>query len=354
MPDIRVQKFTQIICNTLDIVEDDVVLIWGNPSVEILLLELQKEILKRSAFPEIRISLEQMSYNLYQYGQEKHLTRYPPGIAREIELATKMISINCVNNPNQFTRVDQNKIIQWKKTAEVHHRKIDFIPTVVTIFPNFYYANQAGMSLEEYEDLFYNAVSVDLEKLHEEFRPMEQLFSRGDRFHIKSSNTDLVFELGDRNFTLHSLLTNLPDGELFCSPIESSVNGYIHFEHPQSYTGKTFKNLYLEFRNGEVVDFKTDTEKLEFEKLINTDSGSKRVGEFGIGINPAIPALTNDLLFDEKVSGTIHFALGASCPEVGGTNLSAVRCDLIKDMRGDGEITMDGRVVYRDGNFCIF
>ena len=352
MTDFRIQKFTQTICNVLDVVEDDVVLIWSNESAASLLLELQKEILRRSAYPEIRVTLEQMRYNLYRYGQSKHLTRFSPGMAREIEIATKLISIDCLNNPNQIRKVDQNKISLWKRTAEPYHRKLDFIPIVITIFPNFYYANQAGMSLEEYEDLFYNAVSVDLEKLHEEYRPFEQLLSSGNRFQIKTPDTDLVFELGGRNFTLHASLINLPDGELFCSPLEDSVNGYIRFEYPQTYLGKSFKNLYFEFRNGEVTHFESESEKTELEKLLNMDEGSKKLGEFGIGINPAIPDFTNDILFDEKVAGTIHLALGDAYPEVGGTNRSVVHFDLVKDMRPGGKIVMDDRIVYRDGRFC--
>ena len=317
MADLRVQKFTQTICQSLDIVEDDVVLILSSEGAAPLVLELQKEILCRSAYPQIRITLEQMRYNLYKYGQQKHLTRFPAGLAREIALATKLISIDCAQNPNQVKRIDQNKINLWKKTAEEYHRKLDFVPSLVTIYPNFYYANQAGMSLEEYQQLFYDAVLIDLEKLYEEYRPIEQMLSRGRHFEIRTSDSDLVFDLGEREFALSSLLINLPDGEIFCAPLENSVNGYIRFRHPQTYLGKTYKNLYLEFRNGEVADFDCDSEKSELQKLLKTDAGSRRVGEFGIGINPAIPDLTNDILFDEKVAGTIHIALGAAYIEVG-------------------------------------
>jgi aminopeptidase len=354
MTNLRIQKFTQTIVDALDIVEDDMVLVWSNEGAASLVLELQKEILKRLAFPNIRITLEQGRYNLYKYGQEKHLTYFPPGLAREIELATKLISIDCVYNPNQIRHIAQEKINLWKRTAEPYQRRLDFIPTLVTIFPNSYYANQAGMSLEEYENLFYNAVSIDLDKLYDEYRPIEQLLSRGERFEIKTSNTDLVLELGDRNFTLNSLLINLPDGELFCSPMENSVNGYIRFEHPQCYLGKTFRNLYLEFQNGKVTDFRAETEKSEMKKLLETDEGACKIGEFGIGINPAIPDFTHDILFDEKIAGTIHFALGHAHPEAGGTNRSAIHFDIVKDMRGDGEIIMDERVVYRAGKFCTY
>lgn len=353
MPDPRIEQFAQTICKSLDIVEDDIVLITSTEGAASLILELQKEILKRSAYPLIRISLEQMRYNFYKYAQDKHLNQFQPGFAKEIEMATKVISIESANNPNQIKKIDQNKINQWKQTAGPYYRKLDFIPTVVSIFPNIRYADQAGMNLEEYEKLFFDAVSIDMEKLYEKYHPIEEMLSRGKRFEIKTSNTDLVFELGDRNFTLHSLLVNFPDGELFCSPVENSVNGYIRFEQPQSYSGKIFQNLSLEFRNGEVTQICSETNMDALQKLLKTDPGAKRLGEFGFGINPALKNLTNDILFDEKVTGTIHIALGDAYVEAGGTNRSLIHFDMVKDMRGDGVIIMDGRVVYREGNFVI-
>lgn len=352
MADPRIQRFTQIICKCLDIVEDDIVLILSNERAVPLIVELQKEIFKRGAYPEARINLEQWRYNLLKYGQEKHLRYFPPGLAKEIEIATKFISIESATTPDSFKGIDQKRVNLWQRTLDPHHQKIEFIPTLVTIFPNAYYANKAGMNLEEYEDLFYRAVSVDLEKLHREYYPIEQMLSRGHKFQIRSSNTNLIFELGDRNFTMNSLLLNLPDGEIYCAPLENSINGHIRFDHPISFQGKTFLNLYLEFRNGEVVNFDSETEKNEFKKILSIDSGAKKIGEFGIGINPALYDLTNDILFDEKVTGTCHIALGDAMPEVGGTNRSMVHFDMVKDMRGDGEILMDGRVVYREGRFC--
>ena len=353
MADPRIEKFAQAICKALEIVEDDIVLVTGTESSANLILELQKEILKKSAYPLIRINLEQMRYNFYKYAQEKHLKAFPPGLAKEIEMATKVISIESANNPNQLKNVDQNKINQWKQTADVYSRKLDFVPAVVTIFPNVRYADKAGMNLEEYEKLFYDAVSVDMEKLYEKYLPIEEMLSSGKRFQVKTPNTDLVFELGDRNFTLHSLLINFPDGEIFCSPVETSVNGYIRFDEPQYYSGKVFQNLSLEFRNGEVTKIHTETNMDALDKLLKTDPGAKKLGEFGFGINPAIKNLTNDILFDEKLAGTIHIALGDAYIEVGGTNRSLIHFDMVKDMRVDGTIFMDGRAIYRQGNFII-
>jgi aminopeptidase len=316
-----------------------------------LLLELQREILCRGAYPEIRINLDEMRYNLLKYGKEKHLMHFPPGLAREIEVATKVVSIESEVNSYTLKRIARERLSLWEHTAEPYYRALDFMPTVVTIFPNAHYANKAGLSLEEYETMFYNAVSVDMDKLCQQYHPVEQMMSTGHRFEIKSSNTSLSFELGNRHFTMNALLTNLPDGEIFCAPVENSVSGYIQFEHPAHYQGKIFKNIFLEFRHGEVVDFGCDTEKNELSILLTSDSGARKMGEFGIGINPAISELTNDILFDEKVAGTLHIAMGDSHPEVGGTNHSVIHFDIVKDMRQDGEVSMDGRVIYKNGCF---
>ena len=354
MIDVRVNTFAQNIVKLLDIVEDDVVLILCNEHAYPLLLELQKEILNRLAFPNFRINFEQLRYNFYKYGKSKHFQHFPEGFAKDIELATKVISIESSMTPRQISRISQSNINAWKKVAIKHYQKLDFIPGVVTVFPNPYYANQACMSLEEYEKVFYKAVSVNLEKLYDEYTPIEQMLSSGNKIQIKTSNTDLTFKLGERNFAMRSLLMNLPDGEIYCSPIENSVNGYVYFDNPQFYSGKIFRNLSLEFKDGKIVNFDSDTEKEELEKILKTDSGSDKLGEFGIGINPALTELTNDILFDEKVVGTIHLALGNSHREVAGTNRSVIHFDMIKDMRGEGIILLDERVIYREGNFVKY
>lgn len=353
MPESRIQKFTHTIANSLDVVDDDNVLILSNEHAIPLVLELQKTVLERGAYPEIRINLEETRYNFLKYGHKKHLTHFPPGLAKEIEAATKLISIECVLNPNNLKNIPQEKINLWQNTVDPYYRRLDFIKTVVTIYPNVTYASRAGMSLAEYEDLFYSAVLVDMEQIYCQYAPIEEMLSHGHKFQIYTENSDLTFELGGRHFTMNSLLVNLPDGEIFCSPVEGSVNGHIRFEHPPSFQGKTFENLCLTFHNGEVIKYETKTEQAALEKLLATDHGSRRLGEFGIGINPAIPNLTNDILFDEKVAGTLHIAVGDSFIEVGGTNRSLIHFDMVKDMRGKGEIRMDGRVIYRDGSFCV-
>lgn len=355
MGDPRITRFTETICQALEIVEDDVVLIMSTEKASPLLFALQKEILLRKAFPEIHITLEQMRYILFKYGEEKHFKRFSPGLAKDIEFATKLISIDAPSNPNQLSKIDQQSINIWNQTVEPFHSKLDFVPTLVTIFPNAYYADKAGMSLEEYQDLFYKAVSIDLEKLYQKYNRVEKCLNSGKEFFIKTADTELHFSLGEgRIFTMHSLLNNLPNGEVFCSPEENSVTGHIQFHHVASYNGKAFPDLFLEFENGVIVNFKTSGNSKEFAKLIETDAGSKKLGKFGFGINPAIDELTNDILFDEKIAGTCNISLGDAYPEVGGRNRSAIHFDIVKDMRNGSEVHMDGKLIYENGNFRNF
>lgn len=353
MSDPRITRFTQIICDALEIVEDDVVLIMSTGNTASLLFELQREILLRKAFPEIHITLEETRYILFKYGEKKHLRRFPPGLAKDIELATKLISIDAATNPNQLSKIDQERLNLWNQTVEPYHSRLDFVPTLVTIFPNAYYANKANMSLDEYQDLFYSAVSVDLQNLYKDYNHIEKRLNTGKNFYIKTNDTQLRFSLKEgRIFTMHSLLINLPNGEIFCSPCDRSVDGHIRFESA-SYNGKEFPNLFLEFKDGEVVDFKTSGNKSAFAQLLETDPGAKRLGKFGFGINPAIKELTNDILFDEKVAGTCNISLGDAYPEVGGTNRSAIHFDIVKDMREDSEVYIDDELIYKNGNFLI-
>ncbi len=220
-------------------------------------------------------------------------------------------------------------------------------------YPTPQRAKKSGMDYEEYLDFFYGAVNVDLKKLYNDFRWLENILKSGEKLTVKGKETCLSMGIGGRKWVSdESYFFNLPDGEIFTGPVENSVEGYITFQDRQIYRDSVpVDNLLLKFEEGRVVDFRATEGRKFFEETINTDKGSRFLGEIGIGINHKVDRITNFDLFDEKILGTIHIALGDGFIETGSSNKSAIHWDLIKDLREGGVVVVDDRVVFEKGSW---
>jgi aminopeptidase len=179
------------------------------------------------------------------------------------------------------------------------------------------------------------------------------MINQGNEIHITGSGTDLTMDISGRKCCADATyFWNLPDGELFTSPVETGTRGYISFEEPLIYRDSvTVKDLYLEFEDGKVSKFKASEGEKFFEDMLDTDEGARILGEIGIGINPMIDRITNNDVFDEKVIGTIHIAIGNGFEEAGSKNISGIHWDLIKNLRNNGKIFIDGRLVSDSGKW---
>ena len=210
------------------------------------------------------------------------------------------------------------------------------------------------MGLQAYEDFLYGAVLVDWEALAERMREIGAHFDAAGDVRIKGDGTDLTFSLEGRSGHVDAIGANMPGGEVFYSPVEDSTRGTVAFsEYPASYSGRAFENVRLRFEDGRVVEASASTHEDFLLKTLDTDDGARVLGEFGIGCNPGIQRHTQNVLFDEKIEGTIHLALGNSFPFIGGKNVSAVHWDMVKNLRSGGTIELDGEVVQRDGSWLI-
>jgi aminopeptidase len=215
------------------------------------------------------------------------------------------------------------------------------------------------MSLEEYEDFVYQSCLVDKEspvaewkKIHEEQEAICLFLNQTGKMRILGEDTDLTFSVRDRKWINCSGKENMPDGEVFTSPLEDSVNGTIRFTFPGIFVGREVEDIKLTFKKGKVVEASA-LRGDEFLQQILKIEGADRIGEAAFGTNYAISRFTKNMLFDEKIGGTIHFALGDSYPESGGTNKSSIHWDILKDMNKDGEICADGKLFYKNGRFLI-
>jgi len=231
-----------------------------------------------------------------------------------------------------------------------------------TLYPTEAYAQDAEMSLRDYENFYFRACHVDADTLDpiaywqgvqkEQQQYVDRIEGR-DRVQVRGPNCELNLSIEGRKFRNASGQHNMPDGEIYTAPVEDSVNGWVRFTYPAITNGRSVEGIELKFEAGRVVQATAKKNEDYLIKMLDTDDGARTLGEFAIGTNYGVDRFTGTILFDEKIGGTIHMAVGAGYPETGSRNLSAVHWDMICDMRDGSEILVDGEVVYRNGRFQI-
>jgi len=229
-----------------------------------------------------------------------------------------------------------------------------------TQFPTQGYAQAAGMSLRQYERFLFEACKVHLDDPVAAWQAVEMRQQRlveylagKKRLHVRSGNINLEMSIEGRNFENACGHANFPDGEIFTGPVEDSLNGWVKFTYPAYYRGNEVVGVELTFENGVVSQALAEKNESFLLQTLDTDEGARRVGEFAIGTNNDIQRFTGSILFDEKIGGTVHLAVGQGYPQTGSVNESTVHWDMICDMRDGGEITVDDETFYKDGEFLI-
>jgi aminopeptidase len=286
------------------------------------------------------------------------------------EMMTKeadvMISIAASNNPRALSGYPVEKQSAWSKgwsqaSMNVMQRgATGECRWNVTQYPTQAYAQSAGMSLPQYEKFLLEACKTHLDDpvaawqaLSKEQDRLVDYLKGKKSVQVKGSNIDLTLSIDGRTFMNAGGKRNMPDGEIFTGPVEDSVNGWVKFTYPAYYRGNEVKGIELRFENGKVVDAKSETNQEFLQSILDTDAGSRYLGEFAIGTNRDIQEFTGSILFDEKIGGTVHMAVGKSYTETGGKNDSLIHWDMICDMRDGGEIYVEGDLFYKDGEFQV-
>ena len=209
------------------------------------------------------------------------------------------------------------------------------------------------MPLQEYGKFLFSATNIDWDKESKKIKKINSLFENGKTVRIIGEDTDLTLSINKKNSIADCGEENMPGGEVFMAPVRNSLNGHIKFTYPPVYMGREVPEIYLEFKNGRVTKYNASRNKNVLKAVLNTDKNSCYVGELGIGCNPKIRKFTKNLLFDEKIFGTIHLALGMAYKENAGGNDSAVHWDIVKDLRNNGKIILDGKTIQENGKFLI-
>ncbi|MGC8753481.1 MAG: aminopeptidase [Thermosulfidibacteraceae bacterium] len=365
--DERIKKWASLLVDySIMVKKGDVVQIRGGVNAIPLIKACYEEILKREAHPLVRISFNGQNYLFYKYATDEQLT-----FLSEIDYATArtingLISIISESNTRELTRVDHNKIAKFRAT---YRRIRDILDErelkgefrwVLTAYPTDSLAQDSEMSTEEFEEFVLAACGLNEDdpvgywkRVAENQKRYVELLSQGRELRIVGEGTDLTLKVDGRKWINCCGERNMPDGEVFTSPIEDSAEGEIYFDFPAVYSGVEVVGVRLVFERGVVV--KASAEKGEYflKRMIETDEGAKRVGEIAFGLNENINVFTKDILFDEKIGGSIHMALGASYPETGGKNKSGLHWDFIKSMKDGGKVYLDGKLIYENGKFLI-
>jgi aminopeptidase len=372
MADIRVQRFAKILVeHSTHVQPGDRILIEATTAAEPLVRELYAQILERGGLPHPLVAIPGMmpfsQDELWMtYARDTQLDFVPTFYKLAYDQFEGRIRIHSATNTRATTSIDSLKAQRHSKAlssiteAQMRRGAEGKFKWVTTLYPTDAYAQDANMSLKEYEDFVFNAVHAQEQDpiAYWQSTGVEQqkaidFLSDKSQVVLRGPNVDLTLSIKGRKFANSVGVFNMPDGEIFTGPVEDSVNGWVKFTFPAIYGGVAVEGAELTFSNGRVEKAKADKNEDYLIKMLESDSGSRYLGEFAIGTNRDITRFTGNILFDEKIGGSFHMALGAGYPETGSKNKSAIHWDMICDMREDSEITADGQPFYKDGKFVF-
>ncbi|MCF7791937.1 MAG: aminopeptidase [Victivallales bacterium] len=363
--DPRITQHAELMIDySLKLKAGEKILISGSIETLPMLKECYRLSIERGAFPEINISSDDFQEIMLKNGTDEQIKYTSPSAFRRIETADTVLSVLGSSNTRMMNNIPGEKL-KLSAQGRTEIRKLLFerekkgeLRWTLTLFPTVANAQEAGMSLAEFQDFVYDACGLNLKNPVDYWLSVDReqdrickILETKKHFRFLSDDTDLTLSAEGRKWENCSGTVNFPDGEVFTGPVEDSVEGTIRFSFPGIYRGKEIEDIKLTFKKGKVV--KASAEKGEdlLHQLLDTDKGAKYVGEIAIGTNNNIKKFIKNILFDEKIGGTIHLAVGKSFFETGGKNDSAIHWDMICDMSCNGKIFADGKLIYQNGNF---
>jgi aminopeptidase len=352
-----VQKQAEVIVDySLKVKRKENVLIVADFVAKPLVLEIYKKLIQRKV-GEIRFQFTSYEFaEAYFKNADKQQIRSFPQIAMdEMKKIDCYIRVSATDNTRGLTGVDTDLISERTRVIQpITNWRVEKTRWVVTKFPNNAQAQEADMSLAEYEDFLFSSINkVDWEKKFKEQEKLKRLADSTKKVRIVGQETDLTFSIEGRKAVNAGGEHNMPDGEVFTSVVEDTAEGKISFTYPAIYMGREFHNVRLEFKKGKVIKALAAKGGEDLVRILDMDEGARRIGEFGMGNNFQIDKFTKSILFDEKIGGTIHIALGKGYKETKSKNKSALHWDMIKDLREGGELWFDRRLVQKNGKWLM-
>jgi len=291
-----------------------------------------------------------------------HGTKEQFNTLMELELARmkKMQAYIAVRSGDNITELsdvpdEQMKLYMMEYQRPVVNQRVNHTKWCVMRYPNPSMAQQANTSTEAFEDFYFQVCNLDYSKMDKAMEALVALMNRTDKVRLVSPGTDLTFSIKDIPAIKCSGQFNIPDGEVYTAPVKNSVNGVISYNAPTIYLGTSFENVVLRFENGKIVEATSNNTK-KLNEILDSDEGARYIGEFAIGVNPYIKTPMKDILFDEKIDGSIHFTPGQAYEIADNGNRSSVHWDMVLIQRpeyGGGELYFDDVLVRKDGRFVV-
>lgn len=367
MQDPRIEKLADLLVNySVAIKPGEKVLIRGSAVAEPLLKQVYLKVLQAGGLPFVMTTLPGMDELLFKYGSDDQLQYIPPQILSMIETVDAQIGVMAEVNTKALSNIAPSRMVLRSRANEpvmktfLERASKGELKWTLTLFPTEAHAQDAEMSLTEYEDFVYSACMPDIndpvgfwKKISARQQKVVEWLKGKKQVHLIGLETDLRLSIDGRKFINCDCHANVPDGEVFTGPVENSAEGHVYFSYPAIYGGREVDGVRLWFEGGKVVKATADKNEDFLINTINTDAGARYLGEFAIGTNEGINRFTGEILFDEKIGGSFHMALGAGYPETGSSNQSAIHWDMICDLRQGGEIWVDDELLYKDGRFTI-
>ena len=367
MNDPRTTKLAKLLVEySARVQPGDWVVIRGTVAGAPLVRELVRETLAAGGHPTVLWDDEQVSEILLRHSSDAQIEYISPMEPLPYAQADALIRIGAPENTRALAGVDPARQrlqqVARRPLMEEYLRRGDAgeLNWVVTQYPCPALAQESDMGVSDYADFVFGATLVDREdpiaewqRVHDMQERLVQWLRGKRRVVVRGPNAELSLSIEGRTFINSDGRHNMPSGEIFTGPVEDSVEGWIRFTYPAIHAGREVEGIRLAFEQGVVVEATAEKNEAYLQTLLDSDEGARRVGEFAIGTNDGISRFTKSILFDEKIGGTIHVAVGAGYPSTGSVNRSAIHWDMICDMRDGSEILVDGDLFYRNGKFLV-
>lgn len=359
MLDPRITKLADVLINySCSLKKGEKVYIEAYDIDSPLVEELIKQAYQVGAYPFVSLYDQKVQRQLLMNTTEEHAkmrAKYASYLMSDMDA---YIGIRGTNNTFELSDVPGDKMaIESKFYSHPVHHEIRVAKTkwVILRYPNPSFAQASSMSTEKFEDMFFKVCTLDYSKMNKAMQNLREYMMKTDKVRLVTPTTDLSFSIKGIPAITCAGERNIPDGEVYTAPVKDSVNGYITYNAPSMHQGLKHENVRFVFKDGKIIEATSNhTEALN--KVLDTDEGARYIGEFSFGVNPYITDPTGDILFDEKISGSIHFTPGAAYEEAYNGNESAVHWDLVLIMTpkyGGGEIYFDDKLIRKDGRFVV-
>ena len=355
MKDPRIEQLAEIIVDySTRVKKGDLVWIqFTGPAPLPLVTALHGLCLKRgAAHVEVRCGFPEIQRSFYDNASDAQIDFFPRHDLNLMKKADVFIAIRGDENARTLTSVPPDRLVRRSKVMKpITDWRVKHTRWVVLIYPTPAMAQDAGMSLAEFEDFIFDACLIDWKKMDKHMAKLERRLTEAEEIHLRASDTDIRFSKKGIAAVRCAGHCNMPDGEVYTAPSRTSAEGYIQYNTPSPYQGREYNNVRLAFKKGRIVDARCDGDQAGLDAIFDTDPGARYLGEFAIGVNQGIRSPIKEILFDEKIGGSIHLTPGQCYDECSNGNKSAVHWDLVKILNGDGELYFDGKLIQKDGKF---